>query len=47
MIFMPWVRKECEKPTAHKPCRGYLLALSAGCVFIPRIYPKLRRLAGV
>ncbi len=25
MIFMPWVRAECEKPTAHKPCRGYLL----------------------
>ncbi len=25
MIFMPWVRKECEKPTAHKPCRGYPL----------------------
>jgi hypothetical protein len=26
MIFMPWVRKECEKPTARERCRGYQLA---------------------
>jgi hypothetical protein len=28
MMFMPWVRKESEKPAAHKPGRGYSLGHS-------------------